>query len=295
MVWSRRLATVQRMDMDTPQGKPRTRVRSIWISDVHLGTPGCQARALADFLGRHECEQLYLVGDIIDGWQLQKHFYWPQEHTNVIRKVLTRAKRGTQVYYITGNHDEFLRKFVDYKLDIGNIRLVNEVIHETADGRKLLVMHGDMFDVITRYHRWVATAGDVAYNAMMLANRRFNQVRRQVGLPYFSLSAYAKQKVKAAVNIVTEFESSVARECQRRGLDGIVCGHIHHAQIREFDGIEYFNCGDWVESCTALVEDFDGRMRIIEWENTAIGRPLTAETDSHEPGKVVALSASHAS
>ncbi|MEN8719219.1 MAG: UDP-2,3-diacylglucosamine diphosphatase, partial [Oceanococcaceae bacterium] len=277
------------------QGKPRTRVRSIWISDVHLGTPGCQARALADFLGRHECEQLYLVGDIIDGWQLQKHFYWPQEHTNVIRKVLTRAKRGTQVYYITGNHDEFLRKFVDYKLDIGNIRLVNEVIHETADGRKLLVMHGDMFDVITRYHRWVATAGDVAYNAMMLANRRFNQVRRQVGLPYFSLSAYAKQKVKAAVNIVTEFESSVARECQRRGLDGIVCGHIHHAQIREFDGIEYFNCGDWVESCTALVEDFDGRMRIIEWENTAIGRPLTAETDSHEPGKVVALSASHAS
>lgn len=267
------------MDTKNSVAKEKTKLRTIWISDVHLGTPGSQARALADFLGQHECEQLYLVGDIIDGWQLQRNFYWPQEHTNVVRKVLTRAKRGSKVFYVTGNHDEFLRKFVDYKLEIGNIRLVNEVIHETADGRKLLVMHGDMFDVITRYHRWVALAGDAVYNTMMLANRRFNQARRRVGLPYFSLSAYAKQKVKAAVNIVTEFESSVARECERRGLDGIVCGHIHHAQIRDVEDIVYYNCGDWVESCTALVEDFDGTIRIVEWQNDAIGRSEAQTTD----------------
>ena len=281
--------------MDTPQApaKDKHKVRTIWISDVHLGTPGCQARALADFLGAHECEELYLVGDIIDGWALQRSFYWPQEHTNVIRKVLTRAKRGATVHYVTGNHDEFLRKFVDYKLEIGNIRLVTEAIHETADGRKLLVMHGDMFDVITRYHRWIAVAGDMAYNSMMLANRQFNNARRRIGLPYFSLSAYAKKKVKAAVNIVTEFEGSVAKECERRGLDAAVCGHIHHAQIRDINGITYYNCGDWVESCTALVEDFDGSIRIVEWPNPAIGRADSAEAaaDSSpaEPAKVVPM------
>lgn len=256
----------------TPNGKRKTKVRSIWISDVHLGTPGCQAEALADFLGQHDCDKLYLVGDIVDGWQLKKNFYWPQEHTNVIRKILTRAKRGTQVYYLTGNHDEFLRKFVDYKLDIGNIRLVNELIHETADGRKLLVFHGDIFDVITRYHRWIAMAGDVVYNGMMLANRHFNQARRIVGLPYFSLSAYAKKKVKSAVNIVTEFEESVAHECESRGLDGAICGHIHHAEIRHIGDTLYMNCGDWVESCTALVEDDSGEIRIINWSNEKIGR-----------------------
>lgn len=269
--------------------KSKTKYRSIWISDVHLGTPGCQAVALADFLGRHECDNLYLVGDIIDGWRLKQSFYWPQEHTNVVRKILTRAKRGTQVYYVTGNHDEFLRKFVDYKLEIGNIRLVNELIHVTADGRKLLVMHGDMFDVITRYHKWVASAGDLAYNAMMVANRHFNNLRRRVGLPYFSLSAYAKKKVKAAVNIVTEFEDSVIRECHRREVDGIVCGHIHHAQIRPIEDIQYFNCGDWVESCTALVEDYNGQIRLIEWPNEAIGRK---ELVASEP-KVVPLSSAH--
>lgn len=254
------------------KSKIKRKVRSIWISDVHLGTPGCQAEALADFLGQHECEYLYLVGDIIDGWQLRKSFYWPQEHTNVVRKVLTRAKRGTKVFYVTGNHDEFLRKFVDYRLEIGNIQLTNEVIHTTADGRRLLVLHGDMFDVITRYHRWVALAGDVVYNGMMKANRHFNSLRRRVGMPYFSLSAYAKQKVKSAVNIVTEFEESVARECEKRGLDGAVCGHIHHAEIREIGDVLYHNCGDWVESCSALVEDDNGHISIIHWPNANIGR-----------------------
>ena len=252
--------------------KSKRKVRSIWISDVHLGTPGCQAEALADFLGQHDCEYLYMVGDIIDGWRLKQSFYWPQAHSNVVRKVLTRSKRGSQVVYVTGNHDEFLRKFVDYKLEIGNIRLVNEVVHTTADGRRLLVFHGDIFDVITRYHRWIAMAGDAAYNGLMQANRYFNLARRRIGLPYFSLSAYAKQKVKSAVNIVTEFEESVARECERRDLDGAICGHIHHAEIRDIDGVTYHNCGDWVESCTALVEDHNGTISIVHWPNENIGR-----------------------
>lgn len=262
------------MDTSKPaKAGGKIKARAIWISDVHLGTPDCQAEALADFIGAHECEYLYLVGDIIDGWRLKQNFYWPQEHTNVIRKILTRAKRGTQVVYVTGNHDEFLRKFVDYRLEIGNIRLVNEAIHETADGRQLLVLHGDIFDVITRYHRWIAVAGDALYNGMMLANRYFNGLRRRAGLPYFSLSAYAKQQVKSAVNIISEFEESVAAECSRRGLDGAVCGHIHHAEIRPIGPVMYYNCGDWVESCSALVEDARGHISIVNWSNEAIGRP----------------------
>jgi UDP-2,3-diacylglucosamine pyrophosphatase LpxH len=239
--------------------------RSIWISDVHLGTPGCKAEHLVDFLKHTECENLFLVGDIIDGWKLQNTWFWPQEHTNVVRKVLTKAKRGTKVTYVTGNHDEFLRKFVGFGLAIGNIRIVNEHVHTTADGRRLLVTHGDAFDVITRYHRWVALVGDVAYELTMQANHRFNQVRRLLGMRYWSLSAFAKKSVKNAVNIVSEFEQSVAHECRRRGLDGVVCGHIHHAEISDIEGVQYLNSGDWVESCTALAEDFNGRIEVIRW------------------------------
>ena len=241
------------------------RYRTIWLSDVHLGTPGCKAEFLVDFLKRNECETLYLVGDIIDGWKLRGSWFWPQEHTNVVRKVLTKSKRGTKVYYVTGNHDEFLRKFVGFKLELGNIRVVNELVHTTADGRKLLVLHGDFFDVITRYHKWLALAGDFAYEATMAANFWFNRGRRVLGLPYWSLSAYAKDKVKGAVNVISQFEDAVARECKRRGLDGVICGHIHHAEIRDLHGITYHNCGDWVESCTALAEDFNGKLRIIRW------------------------------
>jgi UDP-2,3-diacylglucosamine pyrophosphatase LpxH len=239
--------------------------RTIWISDVHLGTPGCKAEHLVDFLKHTECETLYLVGDVIDGWKLRSAWYWPQEHTNVVRKVLTKAKRGTQVYYVTGNHDEFLRKFVGFGLAIGNIRIVNEHVHTTADGRRLLVVHGDAFDVITRYHKWIARAGDLAYELTMHANHRLNQLRRVLGMRYWSLSAFAKKSVKNAVNIVSEFEQSVAHECRRRGLDGVVCGHIHHAEIRPIEGVQYLNSGDWVESCTALAEDFNGRIRVIRW------------------------------
>ncbi|GAC1627760.1 MAG: UDP-2,3-diacylglucosamine diphosphatase [Nevskia sp.] len=253
--------------IETPEktDKVLNRYRTIWLSDIHLGTPGCKAEFLVDFLKRNECEQLYLVGDIIDGWKLKSGWFWPQEHTNVVRKVLTKAKRGTKVRYVTGNHDEFLRKFVDYRLEIGNIHLVNEAVHETADGRRLLVLHGDFFDVITRYHKWVALVGDVAYETTMSANYWFNRVRSVFGLRYWSLSAYAKNKVKNAVNIVSSFEEAVARECKRRGLDGVVCGHIHHAEIRDIHGVTYHNCGDWVESCSALAEDFNGKISIIRW------------------------------
>jgi len=239
--------------------------RTIWISDVHLGTPGCKAAHLVDFLKSHTCDTLYLVGDIIDGWKLRGGWFWPQEHTNVIRKILTKAKRGTQVIYVTGNHDEFLRKFVDYRLEIGNIRLVNEVVHTTADGRRLLIMHGDLFDVITRYHRWVAMAGDALYEATMRFNHWFNRGRSLLGMRYWSLSAFAKQHVKTAVNIVSTFEESLAHECRRRGLDGVVCGHIHHAEIRDIGGVTYHNCGDWVESCSALAEDEYGQIQVLRW------------------------------
>jgi UDP-2,3-diacylglucosamine pyrophosphatase LpxH len=251
--------------MKHKQEKHVNRYRTIWLSDVHLGTPGCKAEFLVDFLKHNECETLYLVGDIIDGWKLRSSWYWPQEHTNVIRKVLTKAKRNTKVYYVTGNHDEFLRKFVDYRLEIGNIHLINEMVHTTADGRKLLVLHGDFFDVITRYHRWLALAGDFAYEATMQANLWFNRGRRLLGMPYWSLSAFAKQRVKTAVNVVSQFEESVAHECRRRKLDGVICGHIHHAEIRQIEGVTYYNCGDWVESCTALTEDFNGKMSIVRW------------------------------
>ncbi len=241
--------------------------RSIFISDTHLGVPGCQADKLAAFLKATQCEKLYLVGDIIDGWRLQSTFFWPQEHTNVIRRVPTLSKRGTQVYYITGNHDDFLRKFVDYELTMGNIHIVNDAVHVTADNRKLLVIHGDLFDGVTRHHRWVARFGDVAYVSLLRANRNVNRVRARLGYPYWSLSAYAKHKVKSAVNFICEYEKAVSRECRRRGFDGIVCGHIHQAEIKQIDRVSYYNAGDWVESCTALVEHFDGRMELVYWND----------------------------
>jgi UDP-2,3-diacylglucosamine pyrophosphatase LpxH len=249
----------------TKSDKTTHKYRTLWISDVHLGTTGCKAEHLVDFLKQNECEQLYLVGDIIDGWKLKSSFYWPQEHTNVIRRILTKSKRGTKVTYITGNHDEFLRKFVEYRLQMGNIQVVNEAIHRTADGRKLLITHGDHFDVITRYHKWIALAGDAIYEGTMHFNEWFNKGRALLGMRYWSLSAFAKERVKAAVNVISNFEDSLARECKRRELDGVICGHIHHAEIRPLHGVTYMNCGDWVESCTALGEDFNGNISIIRW------------------------------
>ena len=254
-----------------PLPAPPPSYRTIWISDVHLGTPGCNAEALAAFLKRTPCEHLYLVGDIIDGWSLSSQFYWPQEHSNVIRRILTKAKRGTRVTYVAGNHDEFLRKYLAFDLSMGNIRVVSEACHVTADGRRLLVTHGDQFDVITRYHRWLALAGDALYNGTMTVSRVLNRVRSRLGLEYWSLAAFAKRHVKSAINIVSDFESSVAHECRRRGFDGVVCGHIHHAEVRDMGGITYHNCGDWVDSCTALAEDHNGHIRILRASDVPAG------------------------
>jgi len=237
--------------------------RTIWISDIHLGTRGCSADALLDFLKFTDSEYLYLVGDIIDGWRLRKSWYWAQSHNDVIQKVLRKARKGTKVIYIPGNHDEVLRDYVD--LHFGGIAVVDDAIHVTADGKRLLVVHGDAYDGVVRHARWLAMLGDWAYNLMLGINFWFNFARRRLGYPYWSLSAWLKGKVKNAVEYVSRFETAVSEAAAKRGVDGVVCGHIHKAEIRPMGGVLYCNDGDWVESCTALVEHFDGRLEILHW------------------------------
>ncbi len=239
------------------------RYRAIWISDIHLGTRGCKAAFLLDFLRSTESETLYLVGDIVDGWRLKRSWYWPQLHNDVVQKLLRKARKGTRVVYIPGNHDELLRRFLE--INIGQIEVVNEAVHTTAAGKRLLVLHGDEFDAVVRYARWLAFLGDWAYNAALAANHWINVLRRALGLNYWSLSAYLKLRVKNAVEYISRFEQAVAEAAARRGADGVVCGHIHHAEIREIAGVTYCNDGDWVESCTALVEHADGRLEILRW------------------------------
>ncbi len=250
-------------------GDPRAkrRYRAIWISDTHLGTSGCNAGLLLDFLKSTESETLYLVGDIIDGWRLKKSWYWPDAHNDVIRRVLKKAKKGTRVLYIPGNHDEVLRPYVG--LNLGGVELVREAVHVTADGRKLLVLHGDEFDSVVLYARWLAFLGDAAYVLLLKINGVFNAIRRLFGLPYWSLSAYLKQKVKNAVEYMSRFEEAVAHAAADRQVQGVVCGHIHKAEIRSFGPITYYNDGDWVESCTALVEHADGRLELLDWAERA--------------------------
>jgi UDP-2,3-diacylglucosamine pyrophosphatase LpxH len=237
--------------------------RTIWISDTHLGTSGCQAELLLDFLKSTECETLFLVGDIIDGWQLRKGWYWPPRHNDVVRCVLKKAKHGTRVVYIPGNHDEAFRDYVG--LNLGGIELLPEAIHQTADGRKLLVLHGDEFDGVVLYARWLAFLGDSAYTLLLKINGILNRIRKWRGLPYWSLSAKIKKRVKNAVQFISSFEQAVAHAAVERGADGVVCGHIHTAEIRRIGDVTYYNDGDWVESCTALVEHADGKMAIVDW------------------------------
>ncbi len=239
------------------------RYRTIWLSDIHLGTRGCKAEYLLDFLKHNKCEFLYLVGDIIDGWQLGKSGYWVQSHNDVIRKILKASKNGTRVVYIPGNHDEMFRDYVD--MQFGGVTVAEQVVHETADGRRLLVIHGDQFDGIVRNARWLAILGDRAYTFALQLNLLYNWGRRRLGLPYWSLSAYLKHKVKNAVKFMTNFEHALAQEARSRGLDGVVCGHIHKAELRMIEGILYCNDGDWVESCTALVEHASGTLEIVRW------------------------------
>jgi UDP-2,3-diacylglucosamine pyrophosphatase LpxH len=245
--------------------------RAIFISDLHLGTPGCQADALLDFLKEHTSDYLYLVGDIIDGWQLRRRWYWPQAHNDVIQKLLRKARKGTRVIYVPGNHDEFARHFLDHHF--GGIEVVDQAVHKTADGRQLWVIHGDYFDAVVQQAKWLAYVGDYLYEFTLKLNRYLNNMRGRLGLPYWSLSAYLKHKVKKALNYVTDFENAVAHEAAKHGYQGVVCGHIHRAEIRDVNGVLYCNDGDWVESRTALVENEQGELSLLYWQTD----PIVAE------------------
>ena len=252
--------------------RQRRRFRTIWISDIHLGTRGCNAAMLIDFLDSTDSETMYLVGDIIDGWRMKRKFYWPAAHNDVVWRVMKRANRGTRVVYVPGNHDEMFRQFTG--MSFGGVEIRRKAIHHTADGRKLLVIHGDEFDTIMLAHRWLAFVGDFAYEWLMRCNHIVNKVRAWMGKPYWSLSKTAKHKVKNAVEFISRFEEVVAHEAALRGVDGVVCGHIHNAEMREIAGVSYYNDGDWVEGCTALVEHFDGRMEILHWAEEIKARGL---------------------
>ncbi len=243
------------------------RYRAVFISDLHLGTPGCQASALLDFLRAHPSESLYLVGDIIDGWQLRRRWFWPQAHNDVVQKVLRRARKGCRVVFVPGNHDEFARQFDGHHF--GGIEVHKEAVHTTADGRHLWVIHGDHFDGVIQGAKWLAYLGDNLYEFSLRLNRHLNSWRARLGLPYWSLSQYLKHRVKSALNYVTDFERAVANEARHRGYQGVVCGHIHRPEMRSIDGTLYCNDGDWVESLSALVEHADGRLELVHWHAQA--------------------------
>ncbi len=255
---------------DDGEEAPPLRWRSVFISDLHLGTPGCQAEALLDFLRQCRCEQLYLVGDIIDGWQLRRRWYWPQPHNDVVQKLLRMARKGTRVVFVPGNHDEFARRYAGHSF--GGIEVQREAIHLAADGRRFWVMHGDHFDAVVQCAPWLAHLGDHLYEWALELNRHLNSLRARLGLPYWSLSRYLKLKVKRAVSFIGDYEAAVIREARRRGVDGVVCGHIHHAELRQDGEVVYANCGDWVESLTALVEHDDGQLEVIEWSTCLTAR-----------------------
>ncbi|HLX81249.1 MAG TPA: UDP-2,3-diacylglucosamine diphosphatase [Burkholderiales bacterium] len=240
-------------------------VRAIFLSDIHLGTPACQAGRLLEFLKAHESEYLFLVGDIIDFWAMQRRgVYWSAEQNTVVQKILKRARHDVKVIFVPGNHDEAAREHTG--TSFGNIRVERDYVHLAADGRRYLLIHGDEFDQVTRYHRWLAILGDHAYSMVVRLNMWLSWLRRTLGIPgYWSLSGYVKKKVKRAVSFVFDFEDSVLRHARERGVDGVICGHIHSATIRDHGGITYINCGDWVDSCTAIVEDENGSMALVHW------------------------------
>lgn len=253
---------------DAPDGPERARYRAVFISDLHLGTAGCKARPLLEFLKQHPSETLYLVGDIIDGWQLRRKWFWPQSHNDVVQKLLRRARKGCRVVFVPGNHDEFARQFDGNQF--GGIEVHNEAVHTTADGRRLWVVHGDHFDGVIQCAKWLAYLGDNAYELLLRLNNHLNSLRARMGLPYWSLSQYLKHKVKKALNYVMDFERAVAAEARSRGYHGVVCGHIHRPEMRHIDGTLYCNDGDWVESLSALVEHMDGRLELVHWAPGAL-------------------------
>ncbi len=251
-----------------------TRYRTLFISDVHLGKRGCQADLLVDFLRHHDAETIYLVGDIIDGWALKGGWNWPQSHNDVIQKLLRKVRKGSKMVFIPGNHDEFARSYLG--MNFGGVDVEDSVVHEMATGKKFLVIHGDQFDIVVSHARWLAHLGDWAYETALFSNLWFNRLRRALGFPYWSFSAWAKLKVKNAVNFIGQFEKTLVAEARRHAADGVICGHIHHAVIHDDYGIRYINCGDWVESCTAVAERRDGVFEIITWADAAM-RPEPPE------------------
>lgn len=258
-----------------------THLRSIFLSDIHLGTRACQAERLLEFLRCHSADHVFLIGDIVDLWAINRSLHWTSHQNTVVQKILRRARHGERIIFIPGNHDEALREYIGTVF--GDIEVHAEWIHEMADGRRFLLIHGDEFDQVTRYHRWVAVLGDVAYNWLVRVNGILSWIRRRLGRPgYWSLAGYAKRKVKKALEFINDFEQSVIHNVRQRGLDGVICGHIHSVALRQIDGLTYANCGDWVDSCSAIVEHLDGRLEIIEWNSSpgavsALPAPISRE------------------
>jgi len=248
-----------------PRPKNRTQHRTLFLSDIHLGTPGCKAELLLDFLRHNDAETIYLVGDIVDGWRIKRSWYWNAAHNAVVQELFRKARKGATVIYVPGNHDEALRDYTGF--NFGGIDVVNETVHETADGRRFLVLHGDQFDSVVKYAKWLPHLGDRAYGIALALNNWLHEIRRLFDLPYWSLSSYLKNRVKNAVEYISSYEQAVARAARERGVDGVICGHIHHAEIRDFDDVLYCNDGDWVESCTALSEDENGVLSLLTWQN----------------------------
>jgi len=262
------------MDQTAKPDDDVIRVRAMFISDAHLGTRGCQAAMLLDYLRHYDADVIYLVGDMIDGWRLRSGWYWPQLHNDVVQKLLRKVRKGARLIYVPGNHDEFLRDYVGS--NFGDIEICDRAVHESADGARMLVIHGDQFDIVMRHARWLAFLGDGAYSAALIANTWLNAARRKLGLTYWSLSAWAKLKVKDAVNFIGSFEELLASEARRHEVDGVICGHIHHAAMHDRFGVRYMNTGDWVESCTALVEHYDGRYELLRWADVVREREARA-------------------
>jgi len=262
--------------MSTTDDSPSVFCRTAFISDIHLGTRGCQAELLLDFIRNLECDTLYLIGDIVDGWKMRTGWYWPQSHNDVVQKILRMARKGTRVIYVPGNHDDRVREFCG--IHFGGVEVMRDHIHETADGRKFLITHGDEFDGVVQHAKWLAFLGDWGYRTLLAANTWFNRARRMMGFGYWSLSAFVKIKVKNALQFIENFEAAIAEEARRRGVDGVICGHIHKAEMREIEGITYVNDGDWVESCTAVVERACGKLEIIEWAKVSGARRIATPT-----------------
>lgn len=266
---------------DDPEAR---KVRTLFISDVHLGSKASKTDFLLDFLRCYDAETIILVGDIVDGWRLKRSWYWPQGCNDVVQKLLRKARKGARIVYIPGNHDEFLRAFPG--THFGGIEVLDRMVHETADGKRYLILHGDQFDVVVRNARLLAYLGDWAYDMAIAINVVLSMVRRKLGMPYWSFSAWAKLQVKHAVNFIGEFQKVVAEEARRNEVDGVICGHIHHAVMETVEGIHYINTGDWVESCTAVIEDIDGRFELIEWGKRYADMPQPRLIGPVEPVRI---------